>query len=559
MSFPCWTQRGSGLEEHRGLAPLGLEPVGRRFIDELMPGLTGATVNVRYYSFFAWALWTFHQQTEAGAFPRTEERQAWWLGRMENLFRFATLYAEPGKNGIVGVDEARTIPLPSDDPSAPVPVGRALRASAFVPAYYRASFLALGCAEPDGRAFSLTLSTGVPLGEAFHRVVESVPDADAERRLLLAPTDTVPMRVIQVFADALCLRPVPVGDPENALLADLLLRVRSRRERPDLFASDRARARSLTLLLELLRQAGAPLEPEDFHALFTSGRFADGRVPEVSPHLVETWTRWQRYQEREHERVALYALLHAAVPVIQGLHAEGRAAAMRTITQRLWENARDSEIVLDWLGGSLSGVSVSDAQRRLLDRYDPTGVDEERDLESLSYAVQHAGEGGEVVGGAILLLLLITAHWRTVRPGVPEWARQTHLRGGAGRISLEVLSGAFDAQADRPVEEAFGWVMESCVLGQAIRVAVEKLASRAYRFFLAMGDDGFEIVRRPPDSRFYYPPRIRPAFSLVTELGLLERVEQGAVQLAPYGEHWLREAQQVLHEDHHARKALPLP
>jgi hypothetical protein len=549
MSFPTWTKRGAGLGNHRGLAPLGLEPVGRRFVDELMPGVTGATWHIRYYSFFAWVLWTFHRQSETGAFPRTDARQAWWIGRMENVFRLASLYTNPAQTGIVGVEEARTIPLP-EDPEAMVQVGRALRATAFVPAYYRSSFLALGCAEAEGTAVNLTLGTGVPLGEAFNQRVLQIPDSAEELRLLLAPTDAVPMRVIKTFAEAIRLRDIPTGDAENALLADLLLRIRKPRERRDYFEGDRARTRSLTLFFELLNQAEEPLDTWDFHAIFTSGHLPGGRQPVVPEYLEDTWTRWRRYQEREHERVALYALLYAVVPLIREQQRSLGAASTKTLIDGLWSAADSSVIVQTWLESPLSGWTVRQAQEAVLSKTDTTGVDEVYGLEALSLTVQDAADRGEIAGGAILLLLLVTGQWRQSRDHVPEWARQTHLRGGAGRISLEMLTSTIEARGSEPVSRLFDWLMETCVLGQAIRVAVEKLASRDYRFFLAMGDDGFEIVRPPPDSRFYYPPRTGPAFGLMSELGMLTYSDSGAVELTSHGETWLQEAKTVLQEEH---------
>lgn len=548
VSFPTWTKRGTGLGDHRGLAPLGLEPVARRFVDELMPGITSSTWHVRYYSFFAWVLWTFHRQTETGMFPRTDARQAWWIGRMENLLRFSTLYADPLRTGIVGVDEAKTILLP-DQPDGPVEVGRALRASAFVPAYYKSSFLGLGCAEPEGRAVSLTLGTGFPLAEAFHQRLLDVPNSAEELRLLLAPTETVPMRVIQKFADALRLRDVPPTDPENAQLADLLLRVRQPRQASGFFAADRARTRSFVLLLDLLRQARQPLDRWDFHAIFTSGHLPDGRQPHVPDYLLNTWVRWQRYQEREHERVALYALLHAVVPLIrEQQHSQGAATTV-TLTEALWEAADHAEIVDTWLGGRLSDLTVSEAQEKMLSRFDPSGMSDVYGIEALSWEVQQARTRGEIAGGAVLLLLLVTGNWRQIRDSVPEWARLVHTRGGAGRISLEVLTAALETQGSEPIRRLFQWLMETCVLGQSISVAAEKLASRAYRFFIAVGDDGYEIVRPPGDGRFYYPPRIATASHLMFELGMLSYDEGGGVELTLYGDAWLDESKDVLHAE----------
>jgi hypothetical protein len=546
MSFPTWTRSGPGLGNHRGLAPLGLEPVASRFVDDLMPGITNSTWNVRYYSFYSWVLWTFLRQAEKGVFPRTAAQQAWWLGRMENLFRFTTLISNPAKRGIVGVEEARTIPLPLDDPEALVPVGRALKASGFVPAYYKSSFLALGCGEADGAAVDLTLSTGFPLAQAFDRCIRSTPGVEGELERLLAPSDTIPMRTLQVFSDALALRDVPPGDPENERLLDLFFRIRQPREVTHLHSTDRARTRSYALLLELLRQAERPLSLWDYHAIFASAHLPGARRPRIPATLTETWTCWHRYQEREHERVALYALLYVLVEVIPEHERRLGGATARSLTEALWTAADESEIVLTWLDAPLSSWTVADAQATLLERVDRTGMHEQFSVEALSLYVQDAKDRGEITGGALLLLLLETGLWEQIRDAQPEWARHMHRRGGLSRLSLESIVEEVKARHGELLRRFMEWVVEAFVLWQAIRVAADKLANGDYRFFIAMGDDGYTVARRPRDGRLYYPPRIETAFHMLAELGALESDEDGSFLLTPHGEAWLDQALECL-------------
>jgi hypothetical protein len=83
------------------------------------------------------------------------------------------------------------------------------------------------------------------------------------------------------------------------------------------------------------------------------------------------------------------------------------------------------------------------------------------------------------------------------------------------------------------------------VLWQAIRVAADKMARGDYRLFIATGDHGYTVGRRPWDGRPYALTRIGAAFQMLTELGALERVagEDGrAFLLTPHGEAWLDEA-----------------
>ena len=107
MTYPDWTERVTDLSGHRGLWPLGLEPVGFSFARQLLPGLTNVTTDIRYYSFFCWAFWTFEKHLHAqGTTEFNPADQKRWLARLENLFRAATLYSDPDVLGLAGVTSA---------------------------------------------------------------------------------------------------------------------------------------------------------------------------------------------------------------------------------------------------------------------------------------------------------------------------------------------------------------------------------------------------------------------------------------------------------------------
>jgi hypothetical protein len=403
-SYPEWTRLGKGVAPHRGVAPLGLEPVGRWFVDRLMPGINNITEHVRYYSFFSWALWTFLQQVQDGSLHRTDQDQARWLIRMENILRFATLFADWRDQtktwGLIGVERAGKLDLPWADPDAMLTVGEKFAATAFVPAAYRASFAALGCAEIIGDHANLTSGMGGALAEAFHHQVLTTENANAERALLLSTEDRIPMRVLHRLADAVRIRPVATTDPEHPLLADLLFRIRHPRQNPEMRSMDENRARSIALLMDILRNADTPLRTDDYHSVFASGHLPGGRPYSPPPALRRAWVLWGGYQEREFQRVALYGFLYAAVRAIQEQEQWRGHRSSASVIGALLHAARSASVVNDWLGQPISYWTVGEAQDELLGRWDPTGADSAQSLEGLSSRVIAADDPGEIVAGS---------------------------------------------------------------------------------------------------------------------------------------------------------------
>src|SRR5690348_6094563 len=143
--FPNWTSYGGALELHRGLYPLGLEAVGMGIVaDELLPGITNATVHPRYYSFLSWVFWTFLKERKRkgdSSFRISEQHE--WLVRLENIFRSATLLSNPDIKGLIGRTEA--IELDPKNPRGRLRVDEERAATAFQAANYSVSFAALGC------------------------------------------------------------------------------------------------------------------------------------------------------------------------------------------------------------------------------------------------------------------------------------------------------------------------------------------------------------------------------------------------------------------------------
>jgi hypothetical protein len=357
------------------------------------------------------------------------------------------------------------------------------------------------------------------------------------------------------LADAVRMRSVPTSATENRLLVDLFFRVEQPRVREDLQELDRRRTRSFTLLLHILQQADRPLAQRDFHRVFAGGHLPDGRALQVAAPLRETWGFWRGYQEREFQRVALYGFLHSIIPLIQEQQARLGGASARSLADSMWRAAQDSEIAPEWLGAPLGELTVAQAQGKLLDRLDRTGVAQAWSIESLSAFVSAAKQRNEVVAGSLLLFLLVTAYWGEVQAARSTREREIHEAGRAARLSLGHVTRETAARSGDSLRALTDWLVETCVLSQLLSVAVQKLAAdpRAYRFFVAMGDEGYTVVKPPADGRFYYPPRIAPALHMLSELELVDFGDRDEVSLRDTGANQLEAALQFLEESRSRR------
>lgn len=87
------------------------------------------------------------------------------------------------------------------------------------------------------------------------------------------------------------------------------------------------------------------------------------------------------------------------------------------------------------------------------------------------------------------------------------------------------------------MRELVDWLVGTAVLGQANRVAVEKLVQQgAYHFFITQGEDGYRL-RKPMKSTDYVVydmPRIESAYSLLEGVSLIEHDEYG-IRVTPHG------------------------
>ena len=515
MTYPDWTERVRGLSSHRGLWPLGLEPVGFSFARQLLPGLTNVTTHIRYYSFFCWAFWTFEKHLrDRGMTEFHPADQRRWLARLENLFRAATLYSNPEVLGLAGVTKA--VRLAEADDSLAVDATDV--PSGFVPALYSASWRNLRCGESTAGGVRLSEELGRPLARAYQETLERAASKH-EIEELLSPAPTVPGSLVRKMADAMGLRPVAPDEPEHRRLRELLFRTERQSLNPEWRRLDASRSRSLALLLEFGRQGRGTIRNRfDIHRIFASGRLPDKRRFEVPAPYQDDFLIWERYQERQYERIALYGFWVLAYEAIR----TGRRTP-REICRWVQADLERSPVLLEWLGDDPLRLTVGEAEEAILERY--------RNLEypdlaadDLRVRILKPEPPADRAGAALLLLLLTVVVWRERRGQVPRWARELHKRYGRGRLALELLLEDVQSRQAESLSDLVQRVVEVYVLSQSLRVALEKFARGEYRFFIAQDQDGFRIVREENPARHlgYDQPRLQGAYRLLQGLGLID-------------------------------------
>jgi hypothetical protein len=524
MMRPQWTQFTKGIGTHQGLNPLGLEPLGASISRRLLPGVTNAAVHVRYFSFLSWVFWTFksfHDERNGG--KRTRTAQTRWRVRLENIHRAATLWYYPeGLTGLWGVEKAQRIG-PSSSGSIDVTQDNA--ATPFQAAAYSASWANLGCGEVRSGVVALT-PLGVQLAEGFDKELRSVRGGALALTAILNEKNRVPVDAIRTLAPAMALRDVPAGTDEHNALAEMLFRLDRADENTDVARNDRQRSRTLALLLELARQSRGTLSSaSDLHAVFASGKFADSKDVNVPSPLSREFAWWQRYQERQWEKLGINAIWEE---VIAALRPVGHEKSGRSLMQRLLYLAQRSRQLEEWCGSEVLDHSVGDAIQKAARKSARLVQNQVSPIESLVEDLREVKVSEERLGLALVVLLLTVDYWYRRRGEVPADYRVPHRSSdGPGRLPLDWVVDRTLEFKSRSVRDYLAWLFERCIIDQASRIAMQKMAAGQFRFFILRDSLGFRLVKdRGRNASLGFDSRRFPAaFQLMQGLRLVSRAE----------------------------------
>ena len=159
------------------------------------------------------------------------------------------------------------------------------------------------------------------------------------------------------------LRPIAPDEPEHPELIELLFRTKRQSSNPEWRRLDASRSRSLALLLEFGRQGRGTIRDRfDIHRIFASGRLPDKRLFEVPAPYRDDFLIWQRYQERQYERIALYGFW---VLVYEAIRAGRRTP--HGICRWVQEDLERSPVLSEWLGSDPLRLTVGEAEGAILE------------------------------------------------------------------------------------------------------------------------------------------------------------------------------------------------
>jgi len=492
----------------------------------LLPAITNATPHPRYYSFFAWVFDTFDKIVA----PRVPESgrakaQRRWRAHLEHAFRACTLHIDPTARQIIGYRSV--IRFDDLSPSTQVRLDGAAP-TAFAPQNYGAAFAFLGLGYRAADRMRLT-PLGREMAAAFEETLTAGMTQPEKKALsiLLSGKTRVPARVLFELAERFRIRTVRAHEPEHDPLLQALFRLDPSRLQSDPVAAraDRVRAVGLGLLLDLAGQSNGTLTSlGDLYPIWAASSFADGRAVAFQAREYGTaFAVWQRYQERQHQKLAVNAVWHE---VLNGLEdARGTPVPAASLVGRCQGLAASSPLLAEWVGDGPMQQTVDAATAAVLRRLPTAASDRGAVAHELTRSIMsETTSGAERMGTAVVLLLAVVAQWRAERANLSQFLRDQHAHGGAARLTLPWMADELHRRGTQTLASLVQWLVEWCVLSQSMRVAYEKI-EQGDRFFIQRTDGGYVIngERQLTSAYFAYDSsRLRGAMSILRELALLK-------------------------------------
>lgn len=524
---PDWTEYLQGLEA-TGRYPLGLEAVGQHIAaTQLFPGITNATQQPRYYSAIAWIIWTFEQLVVPRvARSRLPSAQRVWIARMEHALRACTLHVTPTLSRVIGMRKA--IRLATFAPGDRVSL-RGKAATAFAPAAYGAGLAFLGITYPSEGRIRLTRH-GMRLARAFDASMRD----NLTRRESLALSDLlsgrmeVPVETLLAIAERFRIRPIAPGDPEHKPLVEAFFRFDEEwyQDEPLARILDSARARTLGLMLDLAQgSAGSIGNVEEILSVFATSHFKDGRraKPTIMP-FAGRFTVWERYFERQQQKMVVNVFWHEVLNALERADPiPVPASALVGYCQTL---AAESTTLKTWIGESPLMQTVSHAMEAVASRLPNADAQIANRALQLTQIVMTGGTSEtERVGCALVLLSIVAEQWRRREPGMDAFQKGLHAHGGPQRLTLPWMMAELSKRGEQTIGDLVQWLVECCVLSQALRVAYDKLVAGQDRFFIQRVDGGYAFAQDRQDFLGYLSydaNRLWGAMEVLKNLGLIQ-------------------------------------
>lgn len=521
---PSWT--GVLRDDGRAVSPLGLDVIGAAMVSRFqLPGITNGTIHARYFSFLAWVVDSFRDHGPSQLTGKAQTN-AWrqWVLSMEQAWRLCSVHASPETTGIIGRETADRTPL-SARMTVPLPVEAPCSLEA---QYYGASFRALEFARPAVGGLLTLTSKGEEAYRAFDsslRTGASKAEKEALAALLRVPQQMKTSH-LATLSGRFSVRALRASEPEAVAITRVLTNVERTTFNDALpTLADHARALCLGLVLEIYGQADGSLEgPDAVLDVFAQRELPDGRAVKALPSgLAQSFASWECFMERQFQKTAIEAFWHELLMYLEGT----RGVSPRSAVERLTRLVGDSAELKSMLGARPLDKTVADLEAAALELAPKRRAAWARHLTDLSDRIVNRAEDQPIATerlGAALRLLSLSAHGhRATWTGRSPLHQGMHSYRGAERLGLPWMAAELDRRREHTLRDFVGWLVEWCVVGQATRIAYEKL-DQGDRFIVRL-EEGMLCIAGPEANFSGYfakdPARLHGATGLLLSLGLL--------------------------------------
>ena len=541
---PQWTEKEFSTGGSRD--DLGLETLGESILSDLLPGINNQTRRARYYSFWAWVLRDFINDSDT---KHTQPSLYEWLRRRESALILANLSHDCG-GGASGSTIGSKVWQGGKDESYPLGWKSLESVSGGgYQLYYRGALQETNIIVSDDESphDNLTKSVGLRLAEAYdHAVAGSRYVRDYLDATIVRKKD------LEDFADVGCLCKASIDEQERKSLIDTLFRF----DTPDVIAAKRLA--SLSLFLDIIDQSDVqPLDEDSFRAALYFWSFGNHHAYRPKGNLLEAAQRWRVFQLRQYSVFAIESFWSLFLHRIQ-IEPLCEEEYVDWLLEDLDLGAQGEELNLSLPAGELRFAPLLDifeAIRAALPKDaltpGPSAQSVQLNERHLADQVRNERSRADVsihAGNALLMLGLM--YWRSSAWKELPGYRYVSEPFAAGRLPFE----RFIRDVNRAFEEEWSlarwmiWFHRRYLWLQHRRITLEKLVGRGEETskFELQYDEGSSVARfkgLDVDVPKMNAPRFPSAISIFLDLDLIEELADG-YRLRPEGKRLLDQFRQ---------------
>lgn len=504
IAYPEWTEQ----RKKRGLDPLGMQNSSVNLYQRLIPGISNVTQRIRYYGFYAWLSASYAHQV-GDTDPKIWQR---FIRRAEALYALVAQHSG-GEIGVAGTEWAqRTLDGASGeqiDFAADAEPGSATHYLKQAWGVYGAAYASqlfevgvLSSVETHGVPVPSS-QIGVELADAFAIAITPVV---AEHFLSAVQRGTVGFQELDAFSVMLPSAIAEDSAEEGVYQRLLFATAGLTRE------TDRERARTLTLLLQLVDQLSATPSDRDIRwALYSGFRYDGSELVWLQDELALQRRKWWVYQANDLAHVCLESLLKHLLDALEP-HRAGvplKQLIEETVAQLLDSVDTSPSSWAEWLEQCRPAANAWSAD-------DPI-AEETLSQQLLGAAHDHAHCGTNKAWSALRLLAVLHNRANLMQEDIVQALGQ--FDPNAFRSLLTEVR-FLDMHLYQDFATTVAALLEQRVLRRHLWVAMRKLRFQSDYTFLVDADDG--LVRlRAKDGPVLTNPRLRPAITFLKDVHLV--------------------------------------